>query len=200
MNQHFLIEKNIITEDLVRYWFINVHSDYSADIEVPYYELISKRGVLNSRARADLRLSKGEENAVFEFKYHRKAVRSSSCTATNMGSVFHDLNRLSILDNKNKYLVYVFDQEMADYYEKNKIFNILKPSELKKGTVKYKVNGSTDARIAKSKYEEFKKQAFSGFNAAINSFSGFGYTVEVEYFNEISVEKEKFYVVIYKVI
>lgn len=56
-----------------------------------------------------------KEEVVIEFKYHKKVDRSTTCKTTNMGEVFRDVNRLSSLENKEKYFIYVFDQEMKDY-------------------------------------------------------------------------------------
>jgi hypothetical protein len=128
--QKGLDEHHIVTEDLIRYWFIHTHSEMgngNHSTEIPYIRYNDKgnsitplvrknQPVLNSNnARADLYYGdisiKGcgrkktveEKDFVFEFKYHRCTRYSDCCTGTDCGSVFRDLNRLSILDNREKY-------------------------------------------------------------------------------------------------
>ena len=194
LDKHFSVEKHLITEDLIRYWFIHIHGTNTI-IEMPYRLLSIKPTkssfLASNRARADLYYG-NPEDTVIEFKYHRKSDYSSSCTATNMGSVFNDLNRLSILDNKEKYLIYVFDEEMKKYYEKNSPFDILKISKAKVSP-KIGINKTTDSKVAIG-FEEFKKQAFSGFNC--KKFEDFNYTVKI---SDIQKLVNGFYLIIYRV-
>lgn len=185
LNKYFHCAANIVTEDLIRHLFIKIHKTCAeikdgVEIEMPYRELLIKEmrnGCLSSdRARADLYFG-DTDDTVFEFKYHRQTKYSNNCTATKMGSVFRDLNRLSILDNKEKYLIYVFDEKMKNYYEDNSPFNILKMSTVKVGDI-LKVNGTIDELLADG-YAEFKQQAFSGFT--YTEFAKFDYTIKVVY-------------------
>lgn len=193
--KHFSVEPRLITECLIRYWFIEIHGRNDAEIEKPYRTLSInpkyKTYLASNRARADLYYGNAEDT-VIEFKYHRKTKYSSCCTATNMGSVFNDLNRLSILDNKEKYLIYVFDEEMKKYYEKNSPFDILKISKAKVSP-KIGINKTTDSKVAIG-FEEFKKQAFSGFNC--KKFEDFNYTVKI---SDIQKLVNGFYLIIYRV-
>ena len=210
LKTHFSFEEKLITEDLIRYWFIDVHrKEYNFSIEEPYY---SKKGYktpikysgakISDRARADLYVCDDKTtDAVFEFKYHRKSERSSSCRTTNVGEVFNDLNRLSLLDNKEKYLVYVFDKEMASYYEKRgKEFDILKPTIFCKGGASCRIDKDYDG-LGKG-FGEFKKRALSSFEK-ITLFMDFNYVAKEVFYDEIkitSINPEKtYYLVIYKV-
>lgn len=168
---------HLVTEDLIRYWFIQSQErEYTdAEIEVPYRRLqVAQRfnGLLYNRARSDLHYK--NEGVVIEFKYHKRVALSTTCKTTNMGSVFNDLNRLSTLQNAEKYLIYVFDQEMYDYYKKHSPTEILKVGsdvlsldirEMKTGELK--------------EDGEFFKAALASFDEGVGGFSGFSYNVQV---------------------
>lgn len=186
---------HLVTEDLIRQWFIEKQklTIKNTIIEEPYRELISKRSKfyseINSRARVDLyykgtnEQTKENEEVVIEFKYHKKVDRSTTCKTTNMGEVFRDLNRLSSLENKEKYFIYVFDQEMKDYYDKQS-FDILKVGNYSSAHIPSALN-----KYIKDEHGEFYKSAFSSFSDNYQDFSYFGYTVEVLYSNHITTYK-----------
>ena len=210
LKTHFDNEHHLVSEDLIRYWFIGTHSSNGdAYTEVPYIRagktplLINTNAPkLNSdQARADLyygdidnckKKNDDEQDIVLEFKYHRCTRYSDCCTGTDCGSVFRDLNRLSILENKEKYFVYVFDQAMKKYYDEKitknpnsayEIFNIKnRPSN------PIKVDGSFDATVGQWGYGEVKKGAFSQFDTANKTFTfdDFNYKVEVLHSSKIT--------------
>ena len=210
LKKHFNKEHHLVTEDLIRYWFIGTHSSNGdAYTEVPYIRAGKTPLVINAnapklnsdRARADLyygdidnckKKNAVEQDVVLEFKYHRCTRYSDCCTGTDCGSVFRDLNRLSILDNKEKYFVYVFDQKMKEYYDEKikrnqkssyEIFNIKnRPS----GPIK--VDASFDNIVKERGYGEVKKGAFIQFNTNNKTFTfdKFNYEVEVLYCNKIT--------------
>lgn len=186
---------HLVTEDLIRQWFIETQSltIKNTIIEKPYRELISKHSrfysEINSRARADLyyngtnEQTEVKEEVVIEFKYHKKVDRSTTCKTTNMGEVFRDLNRLSSLENKEKYFIYVFDQEMKAYYDRQ-AFDILKVGNYSSAQIP-----SVLSKYIKDEHGEFYKSAFSSFSDNCQDFSYFGYTVEVLYSNHITTYK-----------
>ncbi len=200
LNKQFSTIPHLITECLIRHWFIETQK-INAEIEVPYYRSKApftpiklktgkKTYIKNSRFRADLYVN--GEDTVIEFKYHRQTKYSNIATATNMGEVFNDLNRLSLSDNEEKYFIYVFDQKMKDYYEKHSPFDMLKISEIKVGNT-YKIDDKKDKVIAGG-YAEFKKVAFKFFPK--RKFKDFDYIVRVEYANKIC---DDYYLIVYKV-
>lgn len=186
---------HLVTEDLIRQWFIETQSltIKNTIIEKPYRELISKHSKfyseINSRARADLyyngtnEQTKVKEEVVIEFKYHKKVDRSTTCKTTNMGEVFRDLNRLSTLENKEKYFIYVFDQEMKDYYDKQS-FDILNVGNYSSAHIPSALN-----KYIKDEHGEFYKSAFSSFSDNYQDFGYFGYAIEVLYSNHVTTYK-----------
>lgn len=155
------------------------------------------KGHITKRVRADL--YDEQSDTVIEFKYHKQIDTSDSCETTNMGEVFRDLNRLSLLGNAEKYLIYVFDDEMLNYYKKNAITNIfnIEKSDL---SVPSNINGD------KNLHKEFFKTAFSSFDDEYKDFSKFSYTVKTEFSSKITTVKDRdgknksFYLKIYKVV
>lgn len=210
LKTHFDNEHHLVTEDLIRYWFIGTHSSNGdAYTEVPYIRPGKTPLVINAnapklnseRARADLyygdidnceKKNDAEQDIVLEFKYHRCTRYSDCCTGTDCGSVFRDLNRLSILDNKEKYFVYVFDQKMKDYYDEkiaknpNSAYEIFNIKNQPSGSIK--VDGSFDVTVGQWGYGEVKKGAFSQFdtNNETFTFAKFDYKVEVLHSSKIT--------------
>ena len=219
--KHFRKEHHIVTEDLIRYWFIQTHSQNGmSSTEVPYIRekedksitplissknkpklipIIHKGGKKSYRVRADLYYGdinnnceqiEGELDCVFEFKYHRRTRYSDCCTGTDCGSVFGDLNRLSILDNKEKYFVYVFDDNMYDEYYAKKtkdIFSLFKilDGEQKSLSLFDVKNFDKDifnesSYVANKNFGEIKKGAFNQFKGPCR-FADFNYQVKVLY-------------------
>ncbi len=199
----------LVTEDLIRFWFIESQNLNvpSVIIEKPYKNLhinenfihINENFIdyLTNRIRADLYYAPWD--TVIEFKYHKKIESSDSCTTTNMGEVFRDLNRLSVLGNKEKYLIYVFDGEMKKYYDKRAVTDILKFDKNSECKVSGEIN------IDENSNREFYKAAFSSFRDGYKNFSKFNYTVRKVYSDKITsfkIENEKdtsFYLSVFKV-
>lgn len=192
----------LVTEDLIRFWFIESQnlSVPSTTIEKPYKKLIISdnfSNCLTNRIRADLYYA--PRDTVIEFKYHKKIESSDSCKTTNMGEVFRDLNRLSVLTDKEKYLIYVFDGEMKEYYDKRAVNDILKFDK----SFECKVSG--EININENSNKEFYKAAFSSFCDGYKNFSKFNYTVRKVYSNKITsfkIENEEdtnFYLSVFKV-
>lgn len=201
--EKFDVMSHLVTEDLIRYWFIQSQGrEYAdAEIETPYRRLRvnpSFNGTLSNRARVDLHYK--EEDVVIEFKYHKKVALSTTCKTTNMGSVFNDLNRLSTLQSADKYLIYVFDREMYDYYQKHSPTAILKVgSDVQ----------SLDIRELKAdalrEDGEFFKSALASFAEVVDGFSGFSYNAQVVCsrkigdFLDCDGNKSGFYLIAFKV-
>lgn len=204
---------HLVTEDLIRQWFIETQNLSIGDIvvEKPYRLLKLKanfQGILNNRARADLyyggknKQTGEKEDVVIEFKYHKKSPYSDTAKTTNMGEVFRDLNRLSTLDNQEKYFIYVFDQEMKDYYDKH-VFDVLKVTANK---VKTLSSIDIEKLIKGKKVADFKNTALSSFDRnVISSFDDLDYTVDVLYSDCITTYKkldgsdDKMYMIIIQV-
>ena len=197
LSKHFNNKAHLITEDLIRHWFIITQklSIKETKIEKPYRLLKLKnkfQKVLNNRARADLyydgqsKETYEKEDIVIEFKYHKKSFYSDTAKTTNMGEVFRDLNRLSTLDNDEKYLIYVFDQEMKEYYD-NHVFNILKVNA-NQGEFLNSVDIESLIKVKNTK--DFKKTAFSSFGANYQDFAKFNYTAKVLYSSQITTYKK----------
>ena len=217
LENYFSSISKLMTEDLVRHIFVMLHNKNCA-IEVPYIRTKSpitplkvKKTKLtyfkNSLSRADLYYERGvkgitddEKDAVIEFKFHRRTKYSQNCATSKIGSVFGDLNRLSLLKNDTKYLIYVFDKNMFDYFDK-----CMKPNDpryyfntksLSVGSL-YTIepNPSTAPRFFE---KEFSKNALRGFNSAVASdMSAFCYDIELEYCGKIP--NVDYYLIAYKV-
>ena len=121
----------------------------------------------------------------------------------NMGEVFRDLNRLSTLDNKEKYFVYVFDKEMKAYYDKilgRALHGVKSPMhvfDIPKGVDGvYTVDGNFDAEV--KNYSEFNKSAFSSFDRSYHSFVWFNYQIEVKEAQQI--ENTDYYLIVVQVL
>lgn len=197
-----------ITEDLVRWLFINVHPN--TEMEVPYMRSAlpctpikikpNKTGCFAStRMRADLVSTK--DDAVIEFKCHRKTAYSTCCTATDMGAVFCDLNRLSCLANREKYFIYVFDGRMKNYYDgvmkkhtKNCPLQMFDVSPSAVGN-SFMVDKNLDGVTCS--YKEFTKKAFSSFVSTHKKFACFDYAIDVLYAQKIGTTD--FYIIVARV-
>lgn len=192
LNRAFSTMAHLVTEDWIRQCFIDAQSLVKKEvrIEKPYRNLRIKPkfcGVLNNQARADLYYQEhGDEDTVIEFKYHKKLSTSTTCKTTNMGEVFRDFNRLSVLDNKEKYLIYVFDEEMKNYYDSN-VFDILKIAKAKGKTLD---NRGIPSLTKGKKIKDFENSAFFLFDRKrMSNFLKFEYTVEVLYSDCIATYK-----------
>ena len=199
LSKKFSLMPRLVTEDLIRQWFIDTQGLTYGEttIEKPYRTLNINppyKTIINNRARADLYYQEnGDEDVVIEFKYHKKVETSATCKTTNMGEVFRDLNRLACLGNKEKYFIYVFDDEMKQYYDKNSPSDILKiGNENIIKTIPQQLSG-----IEKNENGEFFNSAFSSFSKDFQDFCNFNYTVKVLYSGTLLANK--FYMIILKI-
>lgn len=187
----------LVTEDLIRHWFIEEQglTITNTTIEKPYRDLLNKKSkfysALNNRARADLYYQENGNKGVVELKYHKRVETSATCKTTNMGEVFRDLNRLSTLDVKEKYFIYVFDKEMKEYYDKHDA-TFLKIGNSLPVNVPQDINNFLNNAPG-----EFYKIAFSSFSDDYQDFSKFNYTVKVLLL-DIMIDNE-FYLLILQV-
>lgn len=205
----------LFTEDYVRYVLIctlrkkSIGINYS--IEVPYirngkptkFGLNNTSCFANEKSRLDLCVENGNGNPndVIEFKFHRKTKYSNNCSTTKAGSVFNDLNRLSIISNSNnRYLVYVFDASMHSSLNHKNSYNAYVISD------KFK-NGSC-ARIdttyhtlnnGKTYSEDFTNRALSSFNDNYKCFSKFSYSVECIFNDGFQVGNDDFWCIVLEV-
>lgn len=200
LNNEFNTFPKLVTEDLIRRLYIeNYSKETNLKIEIPYEDQ-SKGLILRDGAkdlfshtpkrngkykRADL-YDKSCDCAV-EFKYDKKLESSTTAETDNFGYVFKDMNRLSLLENKHKLLVYVFYDEMYRYYMKDN-----RCPELcgEKGTT-----FSSSDIYKRTNGKEFKKRAFDGFNVEYPPY--FDYSVEILYSYDFN--DSKFYLRIYEI-
>ena len=219
LEKYFKAERHLITEDLIRYIFVKIHNSNKAQIEVPYIRTKSPATSIkikptclsyfnNSLARADLYYEKnssgitdGESDVVIEYKFHRCTKYSNNCTTSKIGSVFADLNRLSVLENNEKYLIYVFDQNMQNYFSRGLIpdsprgyFDI---NQINVGDI-YNISPSL-SKNPEFFGGDFSKNALKGFDGRIvPDMSAFNYKIQLEYAGKFP--NVDFYTVIYKVL
>lgn len=186
LKEQYTKESKLFTEDLIRYWFVNSMELYKdAIIELPYSKspLKIKEGkniLKGNRYRVDLYIK--NKDAAIEFKYHRKSTSVSPCYTSKRAAVFCDLNRLSLLDNERKYLIYAFDEDMKRDFD----------GTIPKLLCKDKILFPKDITI-KSNY--FREIAFRCFNCGEEQFN---YCVEKE-FSDWVIEN-KLYLLILKVL
>lgn len=196
---------HLVTEDLIRYWFIQSQGlDLGkVEIEKGYKRIEAGITTVASRARANLVY---DENTVIEFEFHKGIKTSATCKTTNMGRVFGNLNKLSLLKNKERYFIYVFYQEMQNYYRDNAAKSILFAGKYLKQKIKY-----TDALMqVNTNLKEFKKGAVTFLQKGKNDvdivFNAIqDYSIEVLYSKEIQrnvggeEERTGFYLIAFKV-
>ena len=216
LEKYFTRIPKLMTEDLVRYIFMETHSQ-NCDIEIPYIRTQSPATPLkingmnlsyfqNSLSRADLYYEKGINgitndgyDAVIEFKFHRCTRYSQNCTTSKIGSVFSDLNRLSTLTNGTKYIIYVFDKNMLNYFKGSNAgsprsyFNVNSLSVGKSYTI------APDAVKTPDFFgREFSRNALHGFDkTVVKDMSSFCYNIELEHCAQIP--NVDYYLVAYKV-
>lgn len=189
---------HLITEDTIRSLLIKALNVPVSDIEieVPYVvnsgrKINGKRDytpikVLNStwfnseRNRADIYYY--TDDMVIEVKYHRATPYSDSCTTSKAGEVFNDLNRLSMIDAKNKYFVYVFDSDMHDTYNKGGTHydaKIIKTTFNIGNTAV--IDNNYPITSTSKKVKNFKENAFKTFTDTHSNFICFDYDVQCVY-------------------
>lgn len=213
IKREILSQIDLMTESNIRELFVYTHGG-KIEIETPYIQPQKAKKKTPLLVQNNTQFKRNGKNlphadlyiegcdAVIEFKYHKKTEYSDTAKTTNMGEVFRDLNRLSTLDNQEKYLIYVFDQEMKNYYDKY-VFDILKV-----GANQGKVLNSSDIEtlIKGKKTNDFKKTALSPFDYnLVKSFDDLNYTAKVLYSDCITTYKkldgkdDNMYIIILKV-
>lgn len=198
-----------ITEGLIRKEFadfLETSNNEHFQPEIPYKRIhafpglpkVKSRGTRLDCAECDsFRIEKDEDitkmfdviNSI-EFKYGKATPFSESCSTTNFGSIFNDFNRLSTIESGEKYLIYVFDEEMKNYF--NRVIKIKHAcpqfaifySALAKET-KITIDGKLD-HIAKG-MKEFRKSAFSSFDSPVAFANFHGYQIEQLTYSMINV-------------
>lgn len=226
LQKYYNNEDYLFTEDLIRYWFIKylmtidkTKTKSNTEIEVPYLRGGSTKLKLKTscpiplklsttgknRSRADLYYC--NEDEVVEFKFHRCTMYSKSCTNSDLGSLLNDFNRLSILDNSNKYSIYVCDDYMKDYlikYHKNNFpildFNNANILQFNYNQLYYKITGFKD--ILKHAFSSFLNK--EDFDKSPNLFdlTQFKYKIKLIYKNRIlnNNSQKNLYLFVFEVI
>ena len=201
----FIKNNSNVTEGMIRYWFAEgvrcVVENLS--IEESYF---GNKIILNkskpqlcppnkNELHADLYFEKANKSYVFEFKYDRGTDYTEM-----VGKAFNDLNRLSVIDNDEKYFVYVFTERVKIYYQ-NKFNGMF---DINDSQTTHSVNGNFHW-WNKSFPKSFLNKAFKSFVGKHTDFSAFDYTVEVCYSKEIATyttnkgEMDKIYMLILRV-
>lgn len=193
---------HLITEDTIRSLLIKAMKVpvSNIEIEVPYVVNPGRKTngkknytpikALNStwfnseRNRADIYYS--TDDMVIEVKYHRATPYSDNCTTSKAGAVFNDFNRLSVIDNKQKLLVYVFDDKMRTYFEKkSRHFTDILKNSAQSQTL------TIDATYDSIMPQDAKNNAFRSF--AVDSFGAFHtYQVKGLFYKTYSVNGHQF--------
>lgn len=180
---------HLITEDLIRHWFIldQKLNLLNVEIEKQYKSLCKKPSNITISDRSRIDLFYNIDNTAIEFKFHRATCYSDNCTATKAGFLFRDFNRLSLLKYNDKYVVYVLDDGMLNYYKKE--YQPLISNFVNKKSVS---NFDFDKmKVGK----EFKKGAFSSFS--VGTFNQFNYNVSTIYANKLN--GTNYHLIIFKV-
>ena len=141
-------------------------------------------------------LSDGENkglDAVFSFIFHSEKLfskRTELIKGKEAGEFFRELNKLAVLNNREKFFVYVFDLPMKNYYER--LFGgyqSYKFLDIGKGVPKENIEVESrdfDAwadRNYTPGYNSFQQKAFSVFRRY--RFADFDYKIETLYSNTL---------------
>lgn len=233
VKMHLLGEFNVMDKGLLRYLFIQSHPTYKKLGGMPYIDVLykseDKKGnsltpivinpkkprltVLNDSdfCRADLYyggVKSGDEqglDAVFSFTLSKSRLFSKRRVGKEAGEFFREVNKLAVLENEQRYFVYVFDEELKEFYRKLMGGH---PSgkflDVEEGVPKEKVEISSKdfGAWAFSAYgmggKPFLEKAFSLFGRY--SFCALDYKVEKLYSNTlIDGIGEKYYIVVGRV-
>lgn len=209
-------DKELFTEDYIRYVLIDtlrnntMGSKYS--IEIPYIrnKVNTKFGLnkydcfSNEKPRLDLYVQNNDSTIdTIEIKFHRKTAYSNNCTTSKAGSVFNDLNRLSVIDSKcNRYLVYVFDADMHKTLNGKCISynsSVLSDS-FKAGSVLVTIDKQYHKpQNGKNYSKDFTNRALSSFNNHYNNFSCFSYGVECIFNNSFKVGNDELWCIVLEI-
>lgn len=195
----FIKNNTNITEGMIRYWFVECIRGVVEDlsIEESYFGKKIKRNSSKQQLimtkknvpHADLYFENNNKSYVFEFKYD---------VGTNyteiVGKVLHDFNRLSVIDNDEKYLIYVFSKNVKNYYQ-NKFNGIF---DIDSTQATYTIDGNFSWENKKSFPKSFIKEAFKSFTNKHTNFSQYNYTI-----NRIigkQIPNSTYYIFVYKVL
>ena len=151
-----------LNEALLRYYYATYACTEPEGVlmEVPINEYIveSKKHLRKKNSHCKFDFYYKKDDTAIEFKYHRSTNNSRSCTTSKAGAAFKDLNRLSLLRCREKYFIYVFDEDMKNYYTNNATYKL------------FSMNEAEGEKVLSSSFDvgkgEFRKVAFSGFEDA----------------------------------
>ena len=191
-----------ITEAMLRYWFMEgiKFSVRNLAIEESYFGSKIKTGSSTPQLHkpkknvphADLYFEENGKSYVIEFKYG-----IGSNHTEMLGEVFNDLNRLSVINNDEKYFIYVFNKSMHDYCTGRfgDCFNV------NYATSVHAVNPYINPHFAtwkntKNFPDAFIAKAFHSFNE-LNDFSSFNYKIDRIICKKIPYAD--LYIIVYKV-
>ena len=229
---HLIVELNVFDKSLLRYLFIETHPKYremmgQPYINVPYYSVDKKQNsvtpLIMKKDRPKLSMlndspfwkvdlyygsidkeKESELDVAFDFCFHTEKLFNKRIKGRESGEFFNSLNKLSLLENKEKYFVYVFDLPIKKYYD-NQLFNNSNIAlfNILEGEPENKIEiSSKDLDFAIPYYfayeNEFYQKAFSCFHSI--RFSEFKYDIEILYSDTIIDGREKkYYLLIGKV-
>ena len=168
---------DMMNEAVMRYYYAISECESSEDVlmEVLISNHIEQSKISfrrkDSQCKFDLYYKSKKEDVAIEFKYHRNAKNSRSCTATKMGAVFSDLNRLSLLKCKKKFFIYIFDEYMKKYYKNNP------KEEASIFLIDESINKTFSSSAFSMAGKEFHRVAFSGFEESID-FKRLNYSIK----------------------
>ena len=220
LSREISAQPHLVTECLIRHWFTDVHGK-NVEIEVPYVR-VDKSGksitpihikpkyngcLASNKVRADLcadicppeaELYGRKAEAVIEFKYHRATKYSRNCTTTKLGSLFADMNRLSIVDADDKYLIYVFDDDMRKYFGSNRKENKQARECFDLNSISINSTRKITSTTVSSCGKEFPRVAMSDFDLKkLSASSGLNYTITAKYAKDIP--RTNLYMIIYQI-
>ena len=217
LSREISAQPHLVTECLIRHWFTDVHGK-NVKIEVPYVRVDKKgksitpihikpkyKGCLASnKVRADLcadiwKLEANEKaNTVIEFKYHRRTDYSRNCTTTKLDSLFADMNRLSIVDAEDKYLIYVFDDDMRKYFGSDRKENKQARECFDLNSISINSTRKITSTTISSCGKEFQRVAMSDFDLKkLSASGGLNYTITAKYAKKIP--DTDLYMIIYQI-
>lgn len=212
------INRNIvISEDTARYLFYaNIISELKLSLnnmldiqqELSYFDpklslgkktnLLKKNKAGKIMAELDTYLDFGKEKYAIEFKYHREISRNKNKRtiphSMYVGSVFNDINRLSLINSKiNRYFVYITDSGMINYKRNDENCLYRKVFDLNNGE-SYIINQNKLLKQSKTT----KVNAYSSFSKMNKGLSDI--KVVMKYRNSILCDKREHFIAILEIV
>ena len=186
-----------LNEELLRYYYAisqcPVRENVLMEVPIAKHISASKKTLRKTNSRCKFDLYYEKPDMAVEFKYDRSTVDTQACYTQKAGSAFSDLNRLSLLDCKKKYFVYLFDKKMKDYYANRDFY--VKDIFVIGGDVKKTFHSSSFPQTPNT----FASAAFSGCNTTgAVTFTTLNYTAKRVL--AIEIAKDELYLVIIQVI